>query len=60
VFHKVSSVCDALVGPLRDVFSFSGVNGDSKDALVAWGLGALAYLIVGLFAQTFLRSHAED
>ena len=43
-----------LVGPLRGLFSFSGVNGDSKEALVAWGLGALGYLVIGLFAQSFL------
>ena len=60
LFKLVSNICDALVGPLRGVFSFSGVNGESKDALVAWGLGALGYLIVGLFAQSFLRDRAEE
>ncbi len=55
LFGVVSNVCDALVGPLRGLFSFSGVNGESKEALVAWGLGALGYLVLGLFAQSFLR-----
>ncbi len=60
LFSAVSNVCDALVGPLRGLFSFSGVNGESKEALVAWGLGALGYLVLGLFAQSFLRSRSED
>lgn len=60
LFNAVSNVCDALVGPLRGLFSFSGVNGESKEALVAWGLGALGYLVLGLFAQSFLRSRSED
>jgi len=59
LFGLVSNVCDALVGPLRGLFSFSGTNGESKEALVAWGLGALGYLILGLFAQSFLRARGE-
>lgn len=60
LFSLVSNICDALVGPLRGLFSFSGVNGESKEALVAWGLGALGYLVLGLFAQSFLRGRSED
>lgn len=60
LFDVVSNVCDALVGPLSGLFSFSGDNGESKEALVAWGLGALGYLVLGLFAQSFLRSRSED
>lgn len=60
LFNLVSNICDALVGPLRGLFSFSGVNGESKDALVAWGLGALGYLVLGLVAQSLLRSRSED
>ncbi|MBC7633725.1 hypothetical protein [Aeromicrobium sp.] len=52
-------VCDALIGPLRDVFAFSGTNGDLKNTLVAYGLGSLGYLVVGLAAQSFLRSRAD-
>jgi hypothetical protein len=59
-YDLVSSICDALVGPLRDVFSFSGVNADMKEALVAWGLGSMGYLLVGLFAQSFLRSRIDE
>ncbi len=60
LFNLVSNICDALVGPLRGLFSFSGANGESKEALVAWGLGALGYLVIGLVAQSMLRSQTED
>ncbi|AXT85516.1 hypothetical protein C6I20_10155 [Aeromicrobium sp. A1-2] len=59
-YDALSSIADALVGPLRDVFTFTGANADDKEALVAWGLGSMGYLLVGLFAQSFLRSRIED
>lgn len=60
LFNLVSNICDALVGPLGGLFSFSGDNGESKDALVAWGLGALGYLVIGLVVQSLLRSRSEE
>jgi hypothetical protein len=60
VYDSVSPVCDVLVGPLRDVFSFTGTNADMKESLVAWGAGAIAYLIVGFVAQSLLRSAVDD
>jgi len=45
---------------LRDVVSFSGANADVKEALVAWGAGAIAYLVVGVVAQSLLRAAVED
>lgn len=59
-YDLVSGICDTLVGPLRDVFTFSGANGDMKEALAAWGLGSMGYLVVGLFLQSFLRSRIDD
>jgi hypothetical protein len=59
-YAKLSSVCDTLVGPLRDLFSFSGANADMKEALVAWGAGSLVYLGVFLAAQAFLGSGDDD
>ena len=59
-YDAVSAVCDGLVGPLRDAFSFSGDNADEKQALVAWGAGSIVYLLIGVFAQSFLRSRADD
>jgi hypothetical protein len=59
VYDSVSGVCDVLVGPLRDAFSFSGSNAEMKEALVAWGAGAIAYLVVGVVAQSLLRSTVD-
>lgn len=59
-FDTVSSACDALVGPLADAFSFSGTNAAMKESLVAWGAGAIIYLVVGMVAQSLLRSTVDD
>lgn len=55
-FGYLSDLCDALVGPLKDVFTFSGDNADKKQALVGWGLGSMGYLLVGRFIQSVLQS----
>ena len=60
VYDTVSSICDVLVGPLRDVFSFSGTNAAMKESLVAWGAGSIIYLVVGVVAQSMLRSALDD
>ena len=60
LFRTLSQVCDVLVGPLSDALSFAGSNANMKEALVAWGLGSLAYLVVGLVAQSFLRSNVDE
>lgn len=60
LFDTVSSTCDALVGPLADAFSFSGTNAAMKESLVAWGAGAILYLVVGMVAQSLLRSTVDD
>lgn len=59
-YDALSSVCDALVGPLADVVTLSGTDAALKESLVAWGAGSIGYLVVGLVAQTLLRSAAED
>lgn len=59
-YDTITDMCDVLVGPLRDVVSFSGTNATMKEALVAWGAGSIIYLVVGLLAQSFLRPAAED
>ena len=46
----VTDVADAISGPFsRDngVFDFQGKNADSKNALVNWGIAAIAYLAIG-------------
>ena len=59
-YDVVSGICDVLVGPLRDVFTFSGATAEMKEALVAWGAGSIIYLVVGVVAQSVLRSGADD
>lgn len=60
LYDFTSSICDVLVGPLRDVFSFSGTNAEMKESLVAWGAGSIGYLLVGILVQSFLRARFED
>lgn len=59
-FAHLSDVCDGLVGPLKDVLNFSGVNADKKEALVGWGLGSMGYLLVSRFVQSILMSRVKD
>lgn len=59
-YDTAARICDALVGPLRDAFTFSGTNADMKQSLVAWGSGSIAYLLVGLVVQSLLRSAVDD
>lgn len=37
------------------VFDFAGENGETKNALVNWGLGAIAWLIVGRILDRLIR-----
>jgi len=37
------------------VFTFSGDNAETKNALVNWGLGAVVYLVVGRLLERILR-----
>lgn len=59
-FGHLSDLCDALVGPLKDVFTFSGSNADKKESLVGWGLGSMGYLLIGRFIQSVLQSKIPD
>ncbi|MGB0102451.1 MAG: hypothetical protein WBP61_19390 [Nocardioides sp.] len=37
------------------IFDFSGENAATKNALVNWGLGAVAYLVVGRILERIIR-----
>ncbi len=60
LYSIVSAICDALTAPLAGFVDFSGSNAAQKEALVAWGLGSIVYLAIGLGAQSLLRSRADD
>jgi hypothetical protein len=59
-FAHLSDLCDVLVGPSKKVFDFSGANAEKKQALVAWGVGSMGYLLIGRFAQSILLSRIKD
>lgn len=60
MFGTISSICDALVGPLRDVFSFSGPDAGKKEALAAWGSGSIGYLVASLVVQRYVPPRSAD
>ena len=41
--------------PDKGVFTFDGADADTKNALVNWGLAAVAYLIVGRVLERIAR-----
>lgn len=59
-YTVVSTLCDALTAPLAGLVDFTGTNAEQKEALVAWGLGSIVYLAIGLGAQSLLRSRTDD
>ncbi|MEO6472292.1 MAG: hypothetical protein ABIR57_10160 [Aeromicrobium sp.] len=59
-FTLLSDLCDFLVGPLKDVFHFTGLNANKKESLVGWGLGSMGYLLVGRFLQSVLQSRVKS
>ncbi|MET1038565.1 MAG: hypothetical protein ABW075_09835 [Aeromicrobium sp.] len=60
LYDAVSNVCDVLVGPLRDLFTFDGANAGMKESLVAWGAASIGYLVIGVGAQSLLRATIDD
>jgi len=57
---QLSSLCDGLAGPLKDVFSFSGPTAGKKQALVGWGLGSMGYLLLGRFLQSVFLGRVKE
>lgn len=50
----ILNFAEAIDGPFsreNGIFDFHGANGDTKDAVVNWGLAALVYLVVGRYLQ---------
>jgi hypothetical protein len=48
--ERLATACDALAGPLRGLFDFSGEHGEARETLAAWGLGSVAALVGGRLA----------
>lgn len=57
VVKFVLNVAGAIDGPFsRDngIFAFHGENGETKNAVVNWGIAALVYLVIGRYLQRVL------
>jgi hypothetical protein len=53
----VLKFADAIDGPFsrhNGIFDFKGKNGDTKDAVVNWGIAAIVYLAIGRYLQRLL------
>lgn len=53
----VLNFADAIDGPFsrhNGIFHFNGKNGETKDAVVNWGIAAIVYLAVGRYLQRLL------
>lgn len=51
IFDLFSPVCDVLVSPARGLVSFSGDNAETKELFLAYSVGSIVYLVIGLVAQ---------
>ncbi len=50
IVELITNTADAVAGPFsRDdgIFSFTGKNAESKNALLNWGIAAIVYLLLG-------------
>ena len=53
----VLNLADAIDGPFsreNGIFTFSGKNAETKDAVVNWGIAAIVYLVVGRYLQRLI------
>jgi len=59
VVQWFSDAADTLAGPLGEIFIFERDNGspdEAKNALVNWGIAAVAYLVVGKLVQRLVKA----
>jgi hypothetical protein len=53
----VKHFADVIDGPFsrkNGIFEFHGQNGETKDAVVNWGIAAIVYLAIGRYLQRLL------
>jgi hypothetical protein len=60
IYDPLSTVCDALVGPLKNAFNFSGPNAASREEFLGWGAGSLIYLALSFAGQAAHRAATRD
>ncbi|HSI26017.1 MAG TPA: hypothetical protein VK948_01300 [Aeromicrobium sp.] len=59
-FGVLTSICDILVGPLKNAFDFSGQGAQRKENFLAWGAGSVVYLLLSFVGQAVQRANAGD
>ncbi len=60
IYDPLSTVCDALAGPLKNAFSFTGPNAASREEFLGWGAGSRIYLAVSFAGQAAHRAASRD
>lgn len=55
IVSRVTDVAQFVDGPFANMFTFSGDGSAKKEILVNWGIGAVAYLIVGRILERIIR-----
>lgn len=58
IVKLVLDVADLLDGPFsldNGIFTFAGKDGETKSALVNWGLAAVVYLVIGKILDRLIR-----
>lgn len=60
IYDLLSTVCDALAGPLKNAFNFTGPNAASREEFLGWGAGSLIYLAVSFVGQAAHRAASRD
>ena len=59
LFDLFAPLGDTLVRPIRGLFSFSGENGETKELFLAYSVGSVLYLAIGLLAQNLPRGRSQ-
>ena len=57
LYEALRAVANALVGPLKDAFDFSGANAERKEHFLAWGAGSIGYLLISFVGQAVQRAN---
>ena len=60
IYDPISTVCNALAGPLKSAFDFSGPNAASREEFLGWGAGSLIYLALSFAGQAAHRAAIRD
>jgi hypothetical protein len=60
IYDVLKALANALVGPLKHAFDFSGSNAERKEHFLAWGAGSLGYLVLSFVGQAVQRAKSDE